>query len=146
MKKQYFVNLIDGVVYVDPMFVKKAGQFGTAEFDKYMELKSALPDYTFEVKNLNVSNKNVYSELTYEVMEAFINFHEGEEGCAAVISEFKAVCAESVFKKAPYPFVKSWFLKKYKAAYNKSSFAEERKGKKAEAIHKLNNPAAANAQ
>ena len=143
MKKQYFVNLIDGVVYVDPMFVKKAGQFGTVEFDKYMELKRALPDYTFEVKNLNVSNKNVYSELTYEVMEAFINFYEPTENRAAVLAVFRKIRAESVFKKAPYSFVKSWFLNNYKDEYNKSSFAEERKGKKAEAIQNLNHPAAA---
>ena len=146
MKRQYFVNLIDGVVYVDPMFVKKAGQFGTPEFDKFMDLKRTLPDFTFEVKNLNETKKNTYNDLTYEVMEAFINFHEGEEGRAAVIAEYRAVRAAAVFKKAPYSYVKSWFLKKYKDTYNESSFAEERKTKKAEAIRKLNNPAAASAQ
>lgn len=143
MKKQYFVNLIDGVVYVDPMFVKKSGQFGTPEFDKFMELKKTLPDFTFEVKNLNETKKNVYNDLTYEVMEAFINFYEPTEKRAAVLTVFRKIRAESLFKKAPYSFVKSWFLKNYKDEYNKSSFAEERKGKRAEAIQKLNHPAAA---
>lgn len=142
MKQNFFVDLVFEKVYVDPMFVKKAGQFGTSEFDKFMELKRTLPGFTFEVKNLNETKKNVYSDLTYEVMEAFINFHEAEEGRAAVIAEYRAVRAAAVFKKAPYSYVKSWFLKNYKDEYNKSSFAEERKGKKAEAIQKLNHPAA----
>ena len=143
MKKQYFVDMVEEKVYVDPMFIKKAGQFGTAEFNKFMELRTALSGFKFEEKNLNVSNKNVYSELTYEVMEAFINFYEPNEKRAAVLAVFRQIRAESVFKKAPYSFVKSWFLSKYKTEYNKSSFAEERKGKRAEAIQKLNHPAAA---
>ena len=146
MKKQYFVDMVNEKVYVDPMFVKKAGQFGSPEFNKFMELRATLPGFDFEEKNLNVSKKNVYSELTYEVMEAFINFHEGEKNRAAVIEEFNAVCDASVFKKAPYSFVKSWFLKNYKEEYNVSSFAEERRNKKAEAIRKLNTPAATSAQ
>ena len=146
MKKQYFVDMVNEKVYVDPVFVKKAGQFGAAEFDKFMELRTALPAFKFEEKNLNVSSKNVYSELTYDVMEAFINFYEPTEKRAAVLAVFRSIRAESVFKKAPYSFVKSWFLNNYKDEYNKSSFAEERKGKKAEAIQKLNKPAAASAQ
>ena len=146
MKKQYFVDMVNEKVYVDPVFVKKAGQFGAAEFDKFMELRTALPAFKFEEKNLNVSSKNVYSELTYEVMEAFINFHVEENRRKKVIDEFKAVRAEAVFKKAPYSFVKSWFLSKYKTEYNKSSFAIERKGKKAEAIQKLNHPATTSGQ
>lgn len=146
MKKQYFVDMVNEKVYVDPMFVKKAGQFDSPEFETFMELKRTLPEFSFEVKNLNVSSKNVYSELTYEVMEAFINFHVEENCRKKVIDEFEAVRAEAVFKKAPYSFVKSWFLSKYKTEYNKSSFAEERKGKKAEAIQKLNHPATASGQ
>ena len=143
MKKQYFVDMVNEKVYVDPMFVKKAGQFGTAEFDKFMELRTVLPAFKFEETNLNVSSKNVYSDLTYEVMEAFINFYEPSEKCAAVLAVFRQIRAESVFKKAPYSFVKSWFLSKYKTEYNKSSFAEERKTKKSEAIQKLTHPATA---
>lgn len=142
MKKQYVIDLVNEIVCVDKEFVKKAGRLGTPEFETFMELKRTLPGFKFEEKNLNVSNKNVYSELTYEVMEAFINFHVEENCRKKVVDEFKAVRAEAVFKKAPYSFVKSWFLSKYKTEYNKSSFAIERKGKKAEAIHKLNHPAA----
>ena len=146
MKKQYVIDLVNEMVCVDKEFVSKAGRLGTPEFETFMELKRTLPGFAFEVKNLNVSNKNVYSDLTYEVMEAFINFYEPSENRAAVLAVFRSIRAESVFKKAPYSFVKSWFLSKYKTEYNKSSFAEERKGKKAEAIQKLNKPAAASAQ
>ena len=75
MKKQYFVDMVNEKVYVDPMFVKKAGQFGSPEFNKFMELRSTLPGFNIEEKNLNVSKKNVYSELTYEVSDAF-NIYE----------------------------------------------------------------------
>ena len=146
MKKQYVIDLVNEMVCVDKEFVKKAGRLGTPEFETFMELKRTLPNFAFEVKNLNVSNKNVYSELTYEVMEAFINFHVEENCRKKVIDEFKAVRAEAVFKKPPYSFVKSWFLSKYKTEYNKSSFAIERKGKKAEVIQKLNHPATTSGQ
>lgn len=142
MKKQYVIDLVNEMVSVDKEFVSKAGRLGTPEFETFMELKRTLPGFKFEEKNLNVSNKNVYSELTYEVMEAFINFYEPTEKRADVLAVFRKIRAASVFKKAPYSFVKSWFLSKYKTEYNKSSFAEERKGKRTEAIQKLNNPAA----
>ena len=146
MKRQYVIDLVNEMVCVDKEFVKKAGRLGTPEFETFMELKRTLPGFKFEEKNLNVSNKNVYSELTYDVMEAFINFYEPTEKRAAVLTVFRKIRAESVFKKAPYSFVKSWFLMNYKDEYNKSSFAEERRNKKAEAIQKLNNTAAVSAQ
>ena len=146
MKKQYVIDLVNEMICVDKEFVKKAGRLGTPEFETFMELKRTLPGFKFEEKNLNVSNKNVYSELTYDVMEAFINFYEPTEKRAAVLAVFRKIRAESVFKKAPYSFVKSWFLMNYKDEYNKSSFAEERRNKKAEAIQKLNNTAAVSAQ
>lgn len=146
MKRNFFVNLIEGTVDVDPCFLEKAGEFGTPEFEKFMELKKTLPDFKFIVKKLNDSDKNTYPDLTYEVMEAFINFYEPAEKRADAISEFCKVRAESVFKKAPYSYTKSWFLKKHKEAYNKSSFAEKRKGKKVEAIRKLNDATAVSVQ
>ena len=63
MKKQYVIDLVNEMVCVDKEFVKKAGRLGTPEFETFMELKTTLPGFAFEVKNLNVSNKNVYNEL-----------------------------------------------------------------------------------
>lgn len=141
MKKQYEIDMVNEKVYVDPQFVKNAGQLGAPEFTIFMELKNTLTGFSFEVKNLNESCKITYSDLTYETMEAFINFYEKEECRATSIEEFKKIRAESIFKKAPYSFVKSWFLSKYKDAYNKSNFATKKDTKKSEVIKGLNNSA-----
>lgn len=141
MKKQYEIDMVNEKVFVDPQFVKNAGQLGASEFTIFMELKNTLTGFSFEVKNLNESSKITYSDLTYETMEAFINFYEKDECRATAIGEFKRIRAESIFKKAPYSFVKSWFLSKYKDAYNKSNFATNKDTKKSEAIKSLNNSA-----
>lgn len=138
MKKQYVIDMVNEKVYVDPAFVKSAGQLDASEFTTFMNLKKTLPAFSFEVKNLNESSKTTYNDLTYDTMEAFINFHEPENKRKAAIEDFKKIRAESIFKKAPYSFVKSWFLSKYKDAYKKSSFAMKKESKKAEAINKLN--------
>ena len=138
MKKQYVIDMVNEKVYVDPTFVKSAGHLDAPEFATFMDLKKKLPGFDFVVKNLNESSKTTYNDLTYDTMEAFINFYEPENKRKAAIEEFKKTRAESIFKKAPYSFVKSWFLSKYKDAYKKSSFATEKESKKAEAINKLN--------
>ena len=138
MKKQYVIDMVNEKVYVDPAFVKSAGQLDASEFTTFLNLKKTLPGFSFEVKNLNESSKTTYSDLTYDTMEAFINFHELENNRKAAIEDFKKIRAESIFKKAPYSYVKSWFLSKYKDDYKKSSFAMKKESKKAEAINKLN--------
>ena len=129
MKKQYEVSILEGKIYVDPEFVMKAGQLDSPEFSEYMRLKRELPGFPFEEKNLNVSSKFTYSKLSYDVMKDFIDFYESEERKPAALAEFNRVRAESAFKKAPYSFVKSWFVRNYKEAYRKSSFAEKEPGK-----------------
>lgn len=143
MKKQYVIDMVNEKVYVDPVFVKNAGQLGATEFSIFMDLKKTLIGFSFEVKNLNESSKTTYSDLTYDTMEAFINFHEPTDKRNAAIADFKQIRAESIFKKAPYSFVKSWFLSKYKDAYKKSNFAMKKESKKAEAIKELKNGATA---
>lgn len=129
MKKQYEVSILEGKIYVDPEFVKKAGQLDSPEFSEYMRLKRELPGFPFEEKNLNVSSRFTYSKLSYDAMKDFINFYESDERKPAALAEFNRVRAESAFKKAPYSFVKSWFVRNYKEAYRKSSFAEKEPGK-----------------
>lgn len=144
MKKHYVIDIEKEKVYVAPKFAEKAGQLGTPEFTKYMELKVTLPGFIFEIRKLNESSKNTYKGLSYDVMKAFIMFYEEGENQKKMLDEFNRVLDESVFKKAPSIYVRSWFLSKYKDAYNKSSFANKNEGKKEQAIKELLNPSSEN--
>ena len=144
--KSYEIDIMNEKVYVDPTFIKKAGNLDTAEFKKYMELKRTLPGFACEEKKLN-ADKNTYKGLKEDVMEAFILFYEEGEAQKKALEEFKETLAESIFKKEPTSnigtlvlfesifkknkgsYVRSWFLKKYKKQYNESSFALNSDGK-----------------
>lgn len=144
MKKQYVVARLERVVYVDPKFVEKAGQLDTEESVLYDRLMEKYPSFKFEEKKLNESSKNTYKGLNYDVMKAFIKFYEEGENQQKMLDEFDNVLAESVFKKAPPIYVRSWFLSKYKEPYNKSSFAQKNESKKEQAIREMLNPASEN--
>lgn len=144
MKKQYVVARLERVVYVDPKFVEKAGQLDTEESILYDRLMEKYPSFKFEEKKLNESSKNTYKGLNYDVMKAFIKFYEEGENQQKMLDEFDNVLAESVFKKAPPIYVRSWFLSKYKEPYNKSSFAQQNESKKEQAIRGMLNPASEN--
>ena len=144
MKKHYVIDIEKEKVSVAPKFAEKAGQLGTPEFTKYMELKATLPGFIFEIKKLYESSKNTYKGLNYDVMKAFIMFYEEGENQKKMLDEFDNVLAESVFKKAPPIYVRSWFLSKYKDPYNKSSFAQQNESKKEQAIRGMLNPASEN--
>lgn len=141
MKKQYVVARLERVVYVDPKFVEKAGQLDTEESILYDRLMEKYPSFKFEEKKLNESSKNTYKGLNYDVMKAFIMFYEEGEEQKKMLDEFERVRDESVFKKAPPIYVRSWFLSKYKEPYNKSSFAQQNESKKEQAIRGMLNPA-----
>ena len=127
MKKQYFVDQLEGVVYVDPAFLRAAGQIDTDECVLFEKLREKYPKFKFEKKDLNKSTKRTYNNLSYERMEAFINVCLPKNERKEAFEEFNQVCAVSKTKDGRYAYVKSWFLSKYKAQYNKSSFAEDDK-------------------
>ena len=60
-------------------------------------------------------------------MKAFINICLPENERKGALAELEQKCAESTAKDGRYGYVKSWFLSQYKAQYNKSSFAKEKK-------------------
>lgn len=143
--KKHVIDIVNGKVYVDPTFVKKASKLGSAEFNEFMELKATLPGFIFEEKKLN-AEKNTYKGLKIEVMEAFILFYEEGESQTKALAEFRKVVAEGTLKENKSSFVKSWFLSKYKEPYNKSSFAQKSESKKAQAIKELKKGATTVAQ
>lgn len=125
MKKQYFVKQLDGIVEIDPAFLKAAGQMDTDECVLFEKLQAKYPAFKFVVKDLNKSNKKTYSNLTYGRMTDFINTCLPECERKNALAELKKAKNESKAKDGRYGYVKSWFLSEYKEQYNKSSFAKE---------------------
>ena len=137
MKRNYFVARMERVVYVDPMFVEKAGQLDTEESELYDRLLEKYPDFKFEVKKLNESNKQTYKGLRIEVMQAFIiQYEETPEKYNAKLKELNKAMAEGLVKGAKYSAAKSWFIKHYGKEFNGSALSKK-EGKQEELIKKL---------
>ena len=137
MKQNYFVARLERVVYVDPMFVKMAGQLDTYESKLYDRLLEKYPTFTFEVKELNKSNKQTYKGLRIEVMQAFIIQHEETpDKYNPQLKELNKAMAEGLVKGAKYSAAKSWFLKHYGKVFNGSALSKK-EGKQDELIKNL---------
>ena len=137
MKQNYFVARLERVVYVDPMFVKMAGQLDTDESKLYDRLLEKYPTFTFEVKELNKSNKQTYKGLRIEVMQAFIIQHEETpDKYNPQLKELNKAMAEGLVKGAKYSAAKSWFLKHYGKVFNGSALSKK-EGKQDELIKNL---------
>ena len=108
-------------IIVTKQFLIAASQFGTPEFNLYMELTREYPNFTFaEYKIARNPDKQVYGKLTYEVMEEFIKGYENDEATRkAVLAEYEIVKKISLTQKAAYAYVKKWFLAKYKDEFNR---------------------------
>lgn len=125
MKKQYFVEQLECVVYVDPAFVKAAGQIDTDECVLFEKLREKYPAFKFVKKDLNKSNKTTYGKLTYARMAKFIetNIHDTERKEQA-LKELAKRKLEADGRSGSYAYVKSWFLSEFKEEYNNSSFVK----------------------
>lgn len=129
-KNGAWFDYINKTIVVTKNFMVRAGQFGTAEFHQYMDMRSKQP--TFEVAEHKIARnteKKTYGKLTYETMEKFISNHETDEKTRkAMLAEFDTVKKISKTQKGAYIFVKKWFLGKYKEAFD--TFQEEQEAKK----------------
>ena len=126
MKKQYFVDQLEGVVYVDPAFLKAAGQIDTAECTLFETLRKKYPEFRFEKKELNKSSKQTYGGLSIRVMQAFIiQYEDTPEKVNEALKALNKKKAEGLLKGATYGVVKSWFLDKYGKVYNNSELAQK---------------------
>ena len=125
MKKQYFVEQLECVVYVDPAFVKAAGLIDTDECVLFEKLREKYPAFKFVKKDLNKSNKTTYGKLTYARMAKFIetNIHDKERKEQA-LKELAKRKLEADGRSGSYAYVKSWFLSEFKEEYNNSSFVK----------------------
>ena len=137
MKQNYFVARLERVVYVDPMFVKMAGQLDTEESKLFDRLLEKYPTFKFEEKKLNETNKQNYKGLRIEVMQAFIIQHEETpEKYNPQLKELNKAMAEGLVKGAKYSAAKSWFLKHYGEVFNGSALSKK-EGKQDELIKNL---------
>ena len=96
-------------------FLLKAGQIGTPEFQKMMEIRKDFPDFTIaEYKIKRNSAKRTYGKLTYETMRNFIEGQEQNEATRKrILNQFEITKCLALTQKGAYATVKKWFLEKY---------------------------------
>jgi len=112
--KGYNVNFTEKTITITKAFAAKAGTYGTPEFEAFVGLRTAFPDFTIEYKTIEKKeNKVSYSGLSIEKMIAFIQMKVSKE--AAV--EFEKYVAVYEGEKGKYPIIKKMFLAKYKDEY-----------------------------
>ena len=119
------VNPITETIEVSTTFLKKALIFGSPEWEKLKEVRTAEP--TFAVKEISIkknANKKTYGSLTFKAMVAHIELIEvNEEDKSKVLKEMEEIKAYGKARGSVYPIVKKWFLDKYMESYN--NFLEE---------------------
>lgn len=95
---------------------KKAGKYGSEEFQELKELRAAAPDFPIVILKA-VRKRKSYDHLTYTDMETYIKAHDSE---SPILTEFYLLCGRdkdgnrmSCADTASYGAVKRWFLEQY---------------------------------
>ena len=133
-------------IYATKSFLIKAGQFGTTEFNTLNDMLKTFPGFKVEEEKIaRNASKEAYGKLTYDVMKAFIESYETDEAQRkAMLEEYETIKMVSKTQRGAYAFVKSWFLKKYGAEFNRRKKELETKRREAKEAHLLYTPATAN--
>lgn len=111
--KNYEINYNENTIIATKAFLKEAGIYNSEAYNILKGLRADLPN--FEIKQREIrknSNKKTYGKLTYQRMEEYIIFVEGNK--TETLKEFETVKTMATFKASPYAYTKNWFLKKYK--------------------------------
>ena len=111
--KNYEINYNEKAIIVSKAFMKEAGIYNSEAYNILKGLRADPPN--FEIKQRKIkknSNKKTYGKLTYQRMEEYIIFVEGEE--TETLKEFSEVKTMATFKASPYAYTKKWFLDRYK--------------------------------
>ena len=103
--KNYEINYNENTIIATKAFLKEAGIYNSEAYNILKGLRADFPDCKVELKK-------TYGKLTYERMEEYIVFVEGNE--TATLKEFETVKKMATFKASPYAFTKKWFLDRYK--------------------------------
>ena len=134
------------IIYATKSFLIKAGQFGTNEFNTLNDMLKTFPGFKVEEEKIaRNASKEAYGNLTYAVMKAFIESYETDNTKRkTMLEEYEAIKTVSKTQRGAYAFVKSWFLKKYGAEFNRRKKELETKRREAKEAHLLYTPATAN--
>ena len=114
MKHKYEVDHEQQEIVVTRAFLRKAGVIGSEAYRLLTQARIENPDYQVVQREIAKSAKSrAYGKLTYENMQEHIEAEKDEDTRAAVLAEFEHVKALSKAQRAPYLYVRKWFLKKY---------------------------------
>lgn len=116
--KGYKLNIVEKKIILTKAYAKKAGTFGTKEFEEFCNIRNAYPTFEITYKTIEKKEDKVsYNGLNIYKMKAFIQIEAGEEALA----EFEKY--EKVYEgeQGKYPKMKKLFLDKYKKVYNSYS-------------------------
>lgn len=115
----YNYDALNNVLYASKVFVKKASQYGTTEYNTLKNLRNDNPGITIE----EMQKVEKGNGLTYSKMEKVIGMCRDKEARFAV---YETVKEYSQIQPNPYQFVKKWFEDNY-ANWNQMSFDAENK-------------------
>ena len=134
------------IIYATKSFLIKAGQFGTTEFNTLNDMLKTFPGFKVEEEKIaRNASKEAYGNLTYAVMKAFIESYETDNTKRkTMLEEYEAIKTVSKTQRGAYAFVKSWFLKKYGAEFDRRKKELETERREAKEAHLLYTPATAN--
>ena len=121
----YEINYLEGKITVSKKFLKEAGIIGSAAYKELAQVRRDYPDFSIEQREISKKQgKKSYGKLTYKVMGEFIEAQE-EKNAAVVLAEFERVQQLSKVQNGSYAYVKTWFLNRYKDAFEQQDEIEE---------------------
>ena len=134
------------IIYATKSFLIKAGQFGTTEFNTLNDMLKTFPKFKVEEEKIaRNANKEVYGNLTYDVMKAFIeNYETDDNKRKKMLEEYETIKVISKTQRGAYAYVKSWFLMTYKDEFDRRKKELDDKHREAKEAHLLYTPATAN--
>ncbi len=107
------VNHINNTITVTKSFMKKAENFGSAEYKQMIEIKSdpVLSAYKIVVRNIKKNpEKESYRNLTYANMEAYISTLNLK---TIFMAEYEVARKRSKIQKSPYKYMVKWFVETF---------------------------------
>jgi len=112
------------VISMSTSEAKKAGKYGSEEFQELKELRAAAPDFPIVIVKAFRKRKS-YDHLTYTDMETYIKEHDTKQ---SILTEFYLLCGRdadgnkmSRADTASYGAVKRWFLDQHPEIKNSAN-------------------------
>lgn len=112
MSKFFKYDILNNTIIASAANIKKAGDPASPQYKELRAMKKAQPTFSVAVREIAKSKKKqTYKDLTLEAMRVFIT----NKNDATAMAEFDRLCDDE-----SYPYIKSWFLTRYKDTYKKT--------------------------